>query len=83
MHANDQPGADPEPGVPPLLTELVVCPAGPHAAVGQLRAPDDQHLLRHRDADAVGHGAQPPVRMAEPAGKHFMFQYWLSTEMCC
>lgn len=69
LHSDHEARAHPEPRVPALLAVLVVRAARPHAGVGQLRAPDDQHLLGHRDADAVGHGAEAAVVVAEPAGK--------------
>lgn len=40
--------------------------ACPEACVGGLRTPDDQHLFRHRDPNAVRYGAQAPVAVAEP-----------------
>lgn len=67
MYTNDQPGADPQSRILPLLPVLVVRPAGPHAGIGQLCSSDDEHLLGDRDPDAVGHGAETPVRVPEPA----------------
>lgn len=78
MHTDNEPGAHSEPRVPALLAVLVVRAAGPHAAVGDLRSADDQHLVRHRDPDAVGHGAEPTVGVAEPTAIHVKFDCFIA-----
>lgn len=67
MNADHEPGADPQSGVASLLPVLVVRPAGPGAGVRQLGPAYHQHLVRHRDSDAVGHRAEAAVGVPEPA----------------